>query len=92
MNPSGPALSSGRTLGRATASLVVAARSRIGPRLRDRARGAAGHCARLVGARAFRKLVLFIMQTLIENSPLVWSATATLIENSSLVWSATALH
>ena len=77
MNPSGPALSSGRTLGRATASLVVAARSRSGPRLRDRARGAAGHRAKLnVGARAFPTLVLFIMQTLIENSPLVWSATA----------------
>ena len=76
MNPSGPALSSGRTLGRATASLVVAARSRSGPRLRDRARGAAGHRARLkVGVRA-SVLVLFIMQTLIENSPLVWSATA----------------
>ena len=50
MNPSGPALSSGRTLGRATASLVVAARSRSGPRLRDRARGAAGHRARLKSA------------------------------------------
>ena len=43
MDLPGPALSYGRTLGRATASLVVAARSRNGPRLRDYARGAAEH-------------------------------------------------
>ena len=69
MNPSGPALSSGRTLGRATASLVVAARSRSGPRLRDCARGAAEHPREKKWLLITYSSFGYYANTHIENSP-----------------------